>query len=335
MRRVTNVTDYKASGVDMEAGDRLVDWIKKQPPTGPYKQVVSGVGGFSALFKLDFKKYKNPLLISCTDGVGTKVKLAVELNRVKATGVDLVAMCVNDLITCGGDPLFFLDYYASGKLQVEQAQELISGVLQGLKESDCTLIGGETAEMPGVYEKNDYDCAGFCVGVVDEDKVIDGKSVKVGDVAIGLASSGFHSNGYSLLRKVFEKDLKDYADFLMTPTRIYVHFVKELRDKIKIKAMAHITGGGILGNIPRVLPENTALKIHKWPWPDPFIEVQKRTNMSAHQMLETLNCGVGYVIIVDPKDTPVIAELAKGYGWSQWNLGPIVKHSKKEPEVLL
>jgi phosphoribosylformylglycinamidine cyclo-ligase len=331
---MTNVTDYKASGVDMEAGDRLVDWIKKQPPTGPHKQVVSGVGGFSALFKLDFKKYKNPVLISCTDGVGTKVKLAVELNRVKATGVDLVAMCVNDLITCGGDPLFFLDYYASGKLQVEQAQELISGVLQGLKESDCTLIGGETAEMPGVYEKNDYDCAGFCVGVVDEDKVIDGKSVKVGDVAIGLASSGFHSNGYSLLRKVFEKDLKDYADFLMTPTRIYVEFVRELREKIKIKAMAHITGGGILGNIPRVLPDNTALKIHKWPWPDPFTEVQKRTGMTPRQMLETLNCGVGYVFIVDPKDVGAIAEQAKAYGWSQWNLGPIVKHSG-EAEVLL
>jgi phosphoribosylformylglycinamidine cyclo-ligase len=324
---MAHITDYKASGVDMEAGDRLVDWIKTQPPTGPFSKIVSGVGGFSALFKLDLTKYKKPLLISCTDGVGTKVKWAVELDRIECTGIDLVAMCVNDLITCGGDPLFFLDYYASGKLDLNQAQRLITGVLQGLKESDCALIGGETAEMPGVYSGRDYDCAGFCVGAVDESQVIDGRNVKVGDVAIGIASSGFHSNGYSLLRKLFHSDAEDYVDILMTPTRIYVEFVKGLREKVKIKAMAHITGGGILGNIPRILPDNHGLKIQKWPWPDTFAEVQRRSAMTAKQMLETFNCGVGYVVFVDAKEAKTVVDSAASLGWASWPLGPVVKHS--------
>jgi phosphoribosylformylglycinamidine cyclo-ligase len=331
---MTQVTDYKSSGVDVIAGDKLVDWIKAQKPTGPSQNIVGGVGGFSALFRLDLNKYKKPLLVSCTDGVGTKVKLAVELNRVEPTGVDLVAMCVNDLITCGADPLFFLDYYASGKLELDQAQALLTGVLDGLNQSDCALIGGETAEMPGVYAKKDYDCAGFCVGAVDEDNVIDGKSVTIGDVAVGISSSGFHSNGFSLLRILFEKDYKEHSDLLMTPTRIYVKLVREVRKQIKIKAMAHITGGGIMGNVPRVLPENTALKIQKWPWPDSFAEVQRRSGLTPQQMLETLNCGIGYVFIVDKKDAAKVSEIAKTFGWGSYNIGTVVKH-EGESEVLL
>ncbi|MDZ4676644.1 MAG: phosphoribosylformylglycinamidine cyclo-ligase [Oligoflexia bacterium] len=335
VKAVGTVIDYKSSGVDVEAGDKLVDWIKAQPPTGAYKNIRGGIGGFSALFKLDLTKYKNPLLVSCTDGVGTKVKLAVELNCIEPTGIDLVAMCVNDMITCGADPLFFLDYYASGKLQLSQAQALLKGIMEGLKQSDCTLVGGETAEMPGVYAKDDYDCAGFSVGVVDEDKVIDGKNLNIGDVAIGISSSGFHSNGFSLLRKLYEKDFKEHANVLMTPTRIYVGLVKTLKEKIKIKAMAHITGGGVLGNVPRVMQEFTALKTQRWPWPDTFAEVQRRSGLSAKQMLETLNCGIGYVIFVSTQDAKTVIEESEKLGWSAWNIGSIVKHLKAEPEVLI
>ncbi len=331
---MTNVTDYKSSGVDVQVGDRLVEWIKSQPSSGPFENVIGGVGGFSALFRLDLNKYKKPILVSCTDGVGTKVKLAVELGRIENTGIDLVAMCVNDLITCGADPLFFLDYYASGKLELSQAQALLRGVMDGLKQSDCTLIGGETAEMPGVYKNGDYDCAGFCVGVVDEDKIIDGKSLTVGDVAVGISSSGYHSNGYSLIRKLFENDAKEFAEMLMAPTRIYVKLVQQLKSLIQIKAMAHITGGGITGNVPRVMPPNTALKIQKWPWPDSFAEIQKRSGLNPAQMLETFNCGMGFVIFVKPEDIQTIILESKKWGWAAMKIGTVMTH-KGEPEVIL
>lgn len=331
---MANSIDYKSSGVDVEAGDRLVDWIKAQKPTGAHHNLRGGVGGFSALFRLDLQKYKKPLLVSCTDGVGTKVKLAVDLNRVEPTGIDLVAMCVNDLITCGADPLFFLDYYASGKLDLESAQQLLKGIMQGLKESNCTLVGGETAEMPGVYNGRDYDCAGFCVGVVDEDSLIDGKSVKPGDVAIGISSSGFHSNGFSLLRKLYEKDASEHGEMLMTPTRIYVELVHKLKFQIEIKAMAHITGGGITGNVPRVLPDKMAVKIQKWPWPDSFLEVQRRANLSPLEMLETFNCGIGFVFFVNPSDMPQVIKAAREKNWGAHQIGTVVKHDG-EPEVLL
>ncbi len=318
------VSDYKSSGVDVEQGDRLVDWIKTQKPTGPHQNVVSGIGGFSALFKLDLKKYPQPILVSCTDGVGTKVRLAVELNRVKPTGVDLVAMCVNDMITCGADPLFFLDYFATSKLNLDQAQEFLAGVLDGLRESNCHLIGGETAEMPGHYKDKDYDCAGFCVGAVNESDVIDGKDLATGDIAVGISSSGFHSNGYSLIRKLFEKDAEKFADLLMTPTRIYVGLVSELKSKMKIKAMAHITGGGITGNIPRVMKVNTSLKVQRWPWPDSFRELQKRSGLSPKEMLETFNCGVGYVIFCDKKDLETVISASAEMGWSSWPIGYVV-----------
>jgi phosphoribosylformylglycinamidine cyclo-ligase len=323
---MANPIDYKSSGVDVEAGDRLVEWIQKLEKTGPSQQILHGVGGFSALFKLDLTKYKKPVLVSCTDGVGTKVKWAVDLNRIKPTGIDLVAMCVNDMIVCGADPLFFLDYYACGKLDLKMAQDLLLGVHEGLKQSDCTLVGGETAEMPGVYKTGDYDCAGFCVGIVDETQVIDGKQIVPGDVAIGIASSGFHSNGYSLLRKLFEKDAAELVDQLMEPTRIYVPLVKRLKERIKIKGMAHITGGGIIGNAARTMPDNTALKLQKWPWPDLFVDAQKRGGLSAQQMLETFNCGIGFVIFCSSQDAKEVMAESKELGWASLAIGNVVKH---------
>lgn len=326
--------DYSASGVDMQAGDQLVDWIQSQKPIGPHKNVLSGIGGFSALFKLDLKKYKEPILVSCTDGVGTKVRVAAEFKKEDVTGVDLVAMCVNDLITCGADPLFFLDYYATGKLDIEQAKRFLTGVRAGLEESDCALIGGETAEMPGHYQHKDYDCAGFCVGAIDKTNIIDGKDLKVGDVAIGIASSGFHSNGYSLLRKAFEKDIFDYVSQLMVPTRIYVPHVKALKEAVTIKAMAHITGNGIIGNIPRVMPRGTALRISKWPWPDLFLEVKKRCNLTPLEMLETFNCGVGFVVFVSPKEQDKALEALESLNTKAWPIGVVVEHDG-DPEVVL
>lgn len=323
-KRLLLSIDYKTSGVDVEAGDNLVDWIKKQKPVGPYKNVLSGVGGFAALFKLDLNKYKNPVLVSCTDGVGTKVRLAAEFDMFEPTGIDLVAMCVNDLIVCGADPLFFLDYYASGKLNLKQAQDFLKGVIKGLEMSDCHLIGGETAEMPGHYAGKDYDCAGFCVGAVNENEIINSSQLQIGDVAVGIASSGFHSNGYSLLRKLFEQDAQEHKDLLLTPTRIYVPLVKELKNLVKIKAMAHITGGGVMGNVPRVMNDNTALKIQKWPWPDSFLEVQRRSGLDVQGMLETFNCGIGYVFFVSPNEQQKVIETAKKYNWGAFTIGTVV-----------
>lgn len=325
--------DYKSSGVDIEAGDKLVHWIKGQEKSGPHKSIVGGLGGFSALFKLDLKKYKNPLLVSCTDGIGTKLKIALDAGNLQPVGIDLVAMCVNDLVTCGGDPLFFLDYYATGKLNLEQAQDFLAGVMAGLKQSNCALIGGETAEMPGLYQKNDFDAAGFCVGAVDEAEVIDGSSLEVGDVAIGISSSGFHSNGYSLVRKLFEKDMAQWQEQLLTPTRIYVDLVQKLKTQINIKAMAHITGGGLIGNIPRVMKPNMALRLSKWPWPDLFLEAQRRSNLGPEKMMETFNCGIGFVFFVGKKDAEAVKAQAKKEGWGAYNLGSLVKH-EGEPKLL-
>ena len=331
---MTEPINYKSSGVDMQAGDKLVDWLALQKPVGKSQNVLGGIGGFAALFRLDLTKYKKPVLVSCTDGVGTKVKLAVELDRIEPTGIDLVAMCVNDLITCGGDPLFFLDYYASSKLDLPMAKQFLSGVLKGLELSDCHLIGGETAEMPGHYAGKDYDCAGFCVGVVDEDQVISGQSIKPGDVAVGISSSGFHSNGYSLLRKVFEKDIQEWKDLLMTPTRIYVELARSLRSQIKVKGMAHITGGGIIGNAPRVMPADTALKLGTWPWSDTFKEVMNRTGMGPREMLETLNCGIGFIFYVSPEDASLVVNESTKRGWAAYTIGEVVGY-KGEAEVLI
>lgn len=295
--------DYKSSGVDVEAGDALVDWLQAGDSKVKFphaERIVSGIGGFASLFRADFPKMKKPCLVTCTDGVGTKVKLASHFGRYEGIGQDLVGMCVNDLICTGGEPLLFLDYYATGKLQLEAAKSFLQSVRQACLESDCALVGGETAEMPGVYQANDFDCAGFAVGVVDEEKALGAHKVQKGDVLLGVSSSGFHSNGYSLLRKVFEKDLEKWANQLLIPTALYVKLFKALKEQVEIHALAHITGGGI-ENIPRVLPENLTWNKRLWKMPEPFLEVQKRTGMSDEKMYQTLNCGVGLVVIL-PKD---------------------------------
>lgn len=294
--------NYESAGVSTKNGDDFVEWIQKQDSPMPHAQnVVDGVGGFASLFRFKFPEMKKPCIVSCTDGVGTKVKLASQYEDYSGVGQDLVAMCVNDLICTGGRPLFFLDYYASGKLDLKNAKAFLSSVRKACVDSDCALIGGETAEMPGIYHGNDFDCAGFAVGVVDEDARWGPHRVKSGDHIFGLASSGFHSNGYSLLRKVFEKDLDDWKDLLLTPTRLYVDMALAVSKAVDVHAAAHMTGGGI-DNIPRVLPEGFVWKRKDWPWPKHFKEVQARTGMSDEEMLTSLNCGIGFCFIIDPME---------------------------------
>ncbi len=317
--------DYKSSGVDVEAGDSLVDWLiedEKKYPTPHADKIISGIGGFASLFRADFSKMKKPCLVTCTDGVGTKVKLASEFNRYEGIGQDLVAMCVNDLICTGGDPLLFLDYYASGKLNLENAQSFLRSVRKACFDSDCALIGGETAEMPGVYHDNDFDCAGFAVGVVDEEKSLGSRLVKKGDQVLGVASSGFHSNGYSLLRQVFAQDKEKWLDTLLTPTALYVKLFKKLRAELELHALAHITGGGI-ENVPRVLPEHLQWKQKVWTMPAAFQEVQKRTGMSDEKMRKTLNCGVGLVVILPSTDAVKAKALIESENFAVFALGEI------------
>lgn len=320
------MTNYKQAGVDVQAGDDLVEWLQK---TSEKKQiysdrVLSGIGGFASVFNMQFPEINRPCLVTCTDGVGTKVKLAAKYNRLEGIGQDLVAMCVNDLICTGGRPLMFLDYYAVGKLDLHQAQSFLQSVRQACAESETALVGGETAEMPGVYHSPDFDCAGFAVGIVDQDEVLGPHRVQVGDQLLGFSSSGFHSNGYSLLRKVFEKDENEYLNTLLTPTRLYVKLMKGLQEaQIKLKAAAHITGGGI-ENLPRILPENTKAFVKKWPWPPEFLEVQKRTQLSDNEMLKTLNCGLGFVLVVSSEQQEAVLSKSKELGYSAWHLGSVV-----------
>lgn len=319
--------DYKQAGVDIVAGDALVNWLQSSNQQKKDKRIVGGIGGFAALFRADFRKMKSPCLVSSTDGVGTKVLLASHFNQYDGVGQDLVAMCVNDLLCVGADPLFFLDYYACGKLDLKNAQEFLSGVRRACAEVDCSLIGGETAEMPGVYKPEDFDCAGFAVGVVDEPKALGAHKVKVGDVVIGVPSSGFHSNGFSLLRKVFEKDLDQWRDKLMVPTALYGKLVKNLRKNVKgLRACANITGGG-LENIPRVLPYGTTLAVEPWFVPEPFKVVKERTGMSWEKMLVTLNCGLGFAVIVDAKDSVKTQKIVAKEMGSSCVLGVVAKQS--------
>ena len=319
------MTNYKQAGVDVQAGDDLVEWLQN---TSEKKQiysdrVLSGIGGFASVFNMQFPEIKKPCLVTCTDGVGTKVKLAAKYNRLEGIGQDLVAMCVNDLICTGGRPLMFLDYYAVGKLDLQQAQSFLQSVRRACAESETALVGGETAEMPGVYHSPDFDCAGFAVGIVDQDETLGPARVKVGDQLIGFASSGFHSNGYSLLRKVFEKDEEKYLNTLLTPTRLYVKLMRGLQEsQIPLKAAAHITGGG-MENLPRVLPENTKARVKKWNWPEEFLEVQRRTQLSSEEMLKTLNCGLGFVVVVSAEQQEKVLSKAQALGYPAWHLGSV------------
>ena len=325
---------YKDAGVDINAGNELVDRIKPHVKRTRRPEVIGGLGGFGALCAIP-AKYKEPILVSGTDGVGTKLRLAIDLHKHNSIGIDLVAMCVNDLIVQGAEPLFFLDYYATGKLDVDVASDVIKGISDGCEQSGCALIGGETAEMPGMYHANDYDLAGFCVGVVEKNEIIDGSEVRVGDALIALASSGPHSNGYSLIRKILEVakvsaaetllEGKPLAEHLLAPTKIYVKSILQLIKRVDVHAIAHLTGGGFWENIPRVLPDHVRAVINEqsWQWPAIFKWLQQNGNVDTHEMYRTFNCGVGMVIALPQEDVETALALLAQTGEKAWVIGQI------------
>ncbi|NLQ16134.1 phosphoribosylformylglycinamidine cyclo-ligase [Marinomonas sp. M1K-6] len=324
---------YKDAGVDINAGNQLVERIKGVSKKTRRPEVMGGLGGFGALTRLP-TKYKNPILVSGTDGVGTKLRLAMDLNQHDTIGIDLVAMCVNDLVVAGAEPLLFLDYYATGKLDIDVAANVVTGIGEGCLQAGCALVGGETAEMPGMYHDGDYDLAGFCVGVVEEENIIDGSNVKAGDILIALGSSGPHSNGYSLIRKILEvskadlnQDIDGVAlkDALMEPTRIYVKPILKLMETISVNALAHITGGGLLENIPRVLPESAAARIDATSWKRPavFDWLQEQGNVEQEEMYRVLNCGVGMVLSIDAEKADDALAILKAEGENAWIIGDV------------
>ncbi|MBU3911294.1 MAG: phosphoribosylformylglycinamidine cyclo-ligase [Candidatus Omnitrophica bacterium] len=320
--------DYKKAGVDIDKGNRFVKDIAKMVASTKRKEILGGLGGFSALTTIP-KKYKNPVLVSSTDGVGTKLMLAELLEKHDTVGIDLVAMCVDDIVVTGAEPIFFLDYFATGKLNNRKALEIMKGIVNGCKQAGCALIGGETAELPGMYKGEEYDLAGFCVGVVEKDKIIDGGSVKIGDRIIGIQSSGLHSNGFSLARKVFKNgELKGrIGRTLLAPTIIYTKTILKLTRSVKIKSMAHITGGGFYDNIPRVLPKGKSALIYKelWDVHAIFKTIQKRAGISDREMYRTFNMGIGMALVVDKKDVKKTHRAINGSRLKSWTIGEIVK----------
>ena len=333
---------YRDAGVNIDAGNAFVEKIKTSVASTNRPGVMGGFGGFGGCFELP-ENYKQPVLVSGTDGVGTKLKLAIDLNRHDTIGIDLVAMCVNDILVLGAEPLYFLDYYATGELNTEVAASVVEGIAEGCRQSNAALIGGETAEMPGMYGKGDYDLAGFCVGVVEKQNIIDGSKVKAGDVLIAMASSGPHSNGYSLVRKIIEVSQADInatfgesggtlGDALLAPTRIYVKTIHQLLTKFDIHAMAHITGGGLLENIPRVLPENTQAVIdeNSWQLPEVFQWLQENGNVELTEMYRTFNCGVGMVLIASADEADAIISALKQNDETAWALGTIETGDKQQ-----
>jgi phosphoribosylformylglycinamidine cyclo-ligase len=336
---------YKDSGVDIDAGAALVERIKHVAKKTRRSGVMGGLGGFGALFEIP-SHYKQPVLVSGTDGVGTKLRLALDLKKHDTVGIDLVAMCANDLVVCGAEPLFFLDYYATGKLDVDVAASVISGIGEGCERAGCALTGGETAEMPSMYEGDDYDMAGFCVGVVEKDEIIDGSRVHVGDALIGIASSGAHSNGYSLIRKIIEVNNinpatemlegKPLADWLMEPTRIYVKSILRLVRAVDVRAVAHITGGGLTENLPRVLPASSKAAINPRSWkPGPlFSWLQQKGNVDALEMFRTFNCGIGMVVCVPQNEVDNALSLLAAMDETAFVIGSIEKGEPDcEPHV--
>jgi phosphoribosylformylglycinamidine cyclo-ligase len=328
---------YRDAGVDIDAGNRLVERIKQVARQTHRPEVLGGLGGFGALCEIP-SGYREPVLVSGTDGVGTKLKLAMAMARHDSIGVDLVAMCVNDLVVTGAEPLFFLDYYATGQLSVETATAVVEGIGRGCEQAGCALVGGETAEMPGMYTGEDYDLAGFCVGVVEKSRIIDGSTVAAGDCLIGIASSGAHSNGYSLIRKIIEVgdadlsqliDGRPLGDALLTPTRIYVKPLLALFEQLPVKALSHITGGGLLENLPRVLPKGTRARIDttSWQWPDLFHWLQREGNVATQEMYRTFNCGVGMVLCTAEAHADRAIELLRGSGETAWRIGSIEEGS--------
>ena len=336
---------YKDAGVDIDAGNALVERIKGVAKKTMRPEVMGGLGGFGALCKLP-SGYKNPVLVAGTDGVGTKLKLALDSGYHEGVGIDLVAMCVNDLVVAGAEPLFFLDYYASAELDVDVAATVVESIGEGCLQAGAALIGGETAEMPGMYAKGDYDLAGFCVGVVEEDGVIDGSKTAAGDAIIALGSSGPHSNGYSLIRKIIghcDADLdQDFGQSslgktLLTPTRIYVKSLLKLQENMTINAIAHITGGGLLENIPRVLPANTQADINtsSWKMPAIFDWLQQQGNVEQEEMYRTFNCGIGMIVVVPAAQLEDAISLLTAEGENAWHVGNISESTQGTAQVNL
>jgi phosphoribosylformylglycinamidine cyclo-ligase len=305
---------YRDAGVDIDAGDELVERIKPHVRRTQRREVLGGLGGFGALVRVPLDRYRRPVLVSGTDGVGTKLRLAIDTGRHDGIGIDLVAMCANDVVVQGAEPLFFLDYYATGRLDVAVAERVVAGIAEGCVQAGCALVGGETAEMPGMYHAGDYDLAGFCVGIVEEDRVVDGAATRAGDVVIGLASSGPHSNGYSLIRKLLALEGADERtvvdgrplyDQLLAPTRIYVKPLLALLAEVPVRGFAHVTGGGLLDNVPRVIPDGLEVRIDRRAWPRPavFDWLRAAGNLDEVEMHRTFNCGIGMTVHVAPTDT--------------------------------
>lgn len=316
---------YRDAGVDIDAGNALVDRIKPAVQATRRPEVLSGIGGFGGLFAMP-SGYDEPVLVSGTDGVGTKLKLAIEQEQHDTVGIDLVAMCVNDIIVTGAEPLFFLDYYATGALSVDVATDVVTGIAEGCQQAGAALIGGETAEMPGMYAKGDYDLAGFAVGVVERQQIIDGSQVQAGDVILGLASSGPHANGYSLIRKVIERAGQVPEDLhLLAPTRIYVQSLLTLFKAVNVHACAHITGGGLTENLPRVLPAETQAVIQRdaWPMPAVFDWLQAQGQITPDELLRTFNCGVGMTVVLAEEDAQQAIELLQAAGETVYTIGRI------------
>ncbi|PZP57043.1 MAG: phosphoribosylformylglycinamidine cyclo-ligase [Micavibrio aeruginosavorus] len=340
---------YEAAGVNIDAGNELVEKIKPAAKSTSRRGVMGGLGGFGALFDVKAAGYHDPVLVSATDGVGTKLKIAIDTGLHDTVGIDLVAMCVNDLIVQGAEPLFFLDYFASGKLEVETAARVITGIADGCKEANCALIGGETAEMPGMYHGGDYDLAGFSVGAVERDKILTGQTIQAGDVVYGLPSSGVHSNGFSLVRKIITdtdtklddtcpyEDGKTLAQALMTPTRIYVKALMSiLKETSLIKGLSHITGGGLLENIPRVLPDGLGVKLDatKWELLPVFKWLKKSAAISNHDMARTLNCGLGMIVICAANSANELEVLLKANGEDFHRIGDVIAATGNERVII-
>ncbi|HUG78060.1 MAG TPA: phosphoribosylformylglycinamidine cyclo-ligase [Burkholderiales bacterium] len=330
-----NPITYRDAGVDIDAGDALIEAIKPFARRTLRPEVLAGIGGFGALCEIP-RKYRHPVLVSGTDGVGTKLKLAFALGRHDTIGVDLVAMSVNDVLVQGAEPLFFLDYFACGKLDTGVAAEVVKGIARGCELAGCALIGGETAEMPGMYPEGEYDLAGFCVGVVEKSRIIDGRSIGPGDAILGLASSGPHANGYSLIRKLLEHAGSDRVAEFLEPTRIYVKPVLELLEAVPVKGLAHITGGGLTGNVPRILPRGLAARIEKGAWPRPrlFRWLQEQGDIAEDEMHRVFNCGIGMVVIVDAADARRAAQILGASGETVYAIGSI-EPSPGEAQVRL
>ena len=320
---------YKDSGVDITKGNQLIERIKPIAKSTFRPGVLAGLGGFGAMFEIPLDKYKNPVLISGTDGVGTKLKVAEMLNKHDTIGIDLVAMCVNDLIVQGAEPLFFLDYFATGSLNPDIATSVIEGIGEGCRQSGCSLIGGETAEMPGMYSGEDYDLAGFCVGIAEKSRIIDGSKVSEGDHIVALGSSGPHSNGYSLIRKVLEKSTptNEQLNSLIEPTRIYVRSILSLLNTLPVHAISHITGGGLLENIPRVLPDHLAAKLDpaSWTQPEIFQWLQDQGNIATSEMYRVLNCGVGMVVVISRESSNEAINHLNSCGENAWLIGEVIQ----------